>query len=270
MIKNKYLWYTFSAETLKRRIWNQISITQMSYAGTAGVSCSSAYLLYSWRNDSHSCCHSGWNSGARQIGVEWWETNIEKCFMFQSIADVDDVILFSHQKLPKTASHLTSIIDTLIAWKIKSNNILGRFEFISMNIPSCFWKLSQEYSLFTKYFGWALVNCHWALFTASFWSSHYNDVIMSRMVCQVTSFLIVCSTVCSGTDQRKHQSSASQVTGEFWAQRASNAEKISIWWGHHGSSDVTGGRQVTIWSGFFFIILWRNFAHVTTVTLFEI
>ena len=32
---------------------------------------------------------------------------------------------------------------------------------------------------------------------------------MSAMAPQITSVLIVCSTVCSGTDQRKHQSSAS-------------------------------------------------------------
>ena len=51
------------------------------------------------------------------------------------------------------------------------------------------------------------------------------------------------STVCSGTDQRKHQSSVSldcvreihrwSVTGEFPAQRVSNAENVSIWWRLH-------------------------------------
>ena len=40
----------------------------------------------------------------------------------------------------------------------------------------------------------------------------------------------------SGTDQRKHQSSASlafAVTGEFPTRRASNAESVSTWWCHH-------------------------------------
>ena len=37
---------------------------------------------------------------------------------------------------------------------------------------------------------------------------HYNDVIMSAMASQITSFAIVYSNVYSGTDQRKHQSSA--------------------------------------------------------------
>ena len=38
---------------------------------------------------------------------------------------------------------------------------------------------------------------------------HYNDVIMSAMAFQVISVSIVYSTVCSGADQRKDQSSAS-------------------------------------------------------------
>ena len=38
---------------------------------------------------------------------------------------------------------------------------------------------------------------------------HYSDVIMSAMTSQITGVRIVCSTVCTGADQRKHQSSAS-------------------------------------------------------------
>ena len=38
---------------------------------------------------------------------------------------------------------------------------------------------------------------------------HYDDVIMTTMVSQTTSFAVVYSIVYSGADQRKHQSSAS-------------------------------------------------------------
>ena len=38
---------------------------------------------------------------------------------------------------------------------------------------------------------------------------HYSDLIMSAMASQITGIATVCSTVCSGADQRKHQSSAS-------------------------------------------------------------
>ena len=59
------------------------------------------------------------------------------------------------------------------------------------------------------------------------------------MASQITGVTIVYSIVCSGADQRRHQSSIglcaenSQVTGEFPAQKASNAENVSIWWRHH-------------------------------------
>ena len=38
---------------------------------------------------------------------------------------------------------------------------------------------------------------------------HFNDVIMSPMVFEITRVSIVCSAVCSEADQRQHQSSAS-------------------------------------------------------------
>ena len=41
--------------------------------------------------------------------------------------------------------------------------------------------------------------------------SHYSDVIMSAMTSRITDVLIACSTVCSGTEQRIHQTSASLV-----------------------------------------------------------
>ena len=41
------------------------------------------------------------------------------------------------------------------------------------------------------------------------YSQHHSDVIMSAMTSQITSVSVVYSNVCSGADQRKHQSSAS-------------------------------------------------------------
>ena len=65
------------------------------------------------------------------------------------------------------------------------------------------------------------------------WPFHNNDVIMSAMACQITSPTIAYSTVYSGADQIKHQSSASlalwgEFTGDRWIppQRASNAESF--------------------------------------------
>ena len=72
--------------------------------------------------------------------------------------------------------------------------------------------------------------------------THYSDVIKSAMASQSTSLTIVYSTIYSGVDQRKHQSSTSlfegnsPVTGEFFAQMASNAENVSIWWRHYAAT----------------------------------
>ena len=72
---------------------------------------------------------------------------------------------------------------------------------------------------------------------------HYSDVIMSAMASQITGVSMVCSTVCLGADQRKHQTprhwplwgefTGDQVTGEFPSQWASNVEHVSVWWRHH-------------------------------------
>ena len=72
--------------------------------------------------------------------------------------------------------------------------------------------------------------------------THYSDVIMRAMASQITGVSIVCSTVCSCADQRKHQSSASlafvqgnpPMTDGFLSERANNAKNISILWRHHG------------------------------------
>ena len=70
--------------------------------------------------------------------------------------------------------------------------------------------------------------------------THYSDD-MSTMASQITGVLNVCSTVCSGADQKKNQSSASLafVKGESTAsQSTSNAENVSIWWRHHETQDT--------------------------------
>ena len=70
--------------------------------------------------------------------------------------------------------------------------------------------------------------------------SIWNQLVsLGVMASQITSLIIVYSTVYWGTDQRKHQSvtglcpGISPVTGEFPAQMSSNAENVSIWRRHH-------------------------------------
>ena len=70
---------------------------------------------------------------------------------------------------------------------------------------------------------------------------HYDDVIMSAMASQIISLTIVYSIVYTGTDQRKHEFSASLAFVRWihrWPvnsphERASGAKYVSIWWRHH-------------------------------------
>ena len=69
----------------------------------------------------------------------------------------------------------------------------------------------------------------------------YTSLQWAWRASQITNLKIAHSTFYSGADQRKHQqlcvtglcAGNSPVTGEFPAQRASNAENVSIWWRHH-------------------------------------
>ena len=75
---------------------------------------------------------------------------------------------------------------------------------------------------------------------------HYSDVIMSLMASQITSLIIVYSTVYSGADQRKHQSSTSLAFVLGIHQWPVNSPQNSphkgpvtqkmfrFWWRHHG------------------------------------
>ena len=63
---------------------------------------------------------------------------------------------------------------------------------------------------------------------------------MSAMVSQITDVSIVCSIVGSGTDEKASKLRVnglcavnSPVNSEFPAQKASDAENVSIWLSHH-------------------------------------
>ena len=89
---------------------------------------------------------------------------------------------------------------------------------------------------------------------------HYNAVTMSAMASQIASVSFVCLTVGSGPHQRKHQNSASLVFMQgihrwpvFPAQKASNAENVSIWWRHH----VNVSSLTILWP----LLFWETFKY---------
>ena len=62
----------------------------------------------------------------------------------------------------------------------------------------------------------------WICLRVKFMMSQYSDIIMSATASQCAGVSMVCSTVCSGADQRKHQSSGSlafvwkEFAGDRW------------------------------------------------------
>ena len=69
---------------------------------------------------------------------------------------------------------------------------------------------------------------------------HYKDIIMSAMAFQITNLTIVYSRLFGRRSKKTSKlrvtglsAGNSPVTGEFPAQRASDAENVSIWWRHH-------------------------------------
>ena len=91
---------------------------------------------------------------------------------------------------------------------------------------------------------------------------HYNDIIMGTIASQITSLASVYSAVWLGADQRKHKklcvpglcAGNSPETGEFPAQRASNAENVSIWWRHH-ACNIFFLRNFSVTS----LVLWQSY-----------
>ena len=106
---------------------------------------------------------------------------------------------------------------------------------------------------------------------------HYSDVIMSTIAFQMTGVLIVWPIVCSGTYQRKHQSSASMafVRGfHRWPvdsphKGPSNTGNVSIWWRHNESRSYLTGACVSMQlSCADSYQMWASYLKVNSVSIF--
>ena len=102
-------------------------------------------------------------------------------------------------------------------WKCLQNNTAilqnGRVVLKTYSSTKCpaslRWRILTTSSTYTLYM-YIYMDLHYLLLVNPEWTPyHYNDVVMSAMESQITSLTIVYSTVYSGADQRKHQSSAS-------------------------------------------------------------
>ena len=137
-----------------------------------------------------------------------------------------------------------------------------------MNTQSRFRLYCTRMSFYTKPVG---IQC-FCLFIIS--SLHYNDVIMSTMAsqnhlphdCLLNRLYRLISKKASKLRVTGLRARNSPVTGDFLAQRASNAENVSIWWRHHdllfktlSGSGVIGHGRTEPWLGkWLMCIMWHN------------
>ena len=95
---------------------------------------------------------------------------------------------------------------------ISLHNNLIRYQCGKAAIPRfnlCFWVKSKTRSIPYLQIDGLMQDCSISSVLAVKTLSHYRDIIISMMASQITGILLDQSTVFSGADQRKHQSSAS-------------------------------------------------------------
>ena len=127
------------------------------------------------------------------------------------------------------------------SWGWKMSEIITKLKFddfhskYAFNIVVCDWSPDSDKTSVSLRIWSQDVSGHSATSTRII---HYIDVIMATMASQITSLAVVYSIVYSGKENVKaprHWPLCREFTGagEFPAQRASNAEKVSICWRHH-------------------------------------
>ena len=146
-----------------------------------------------------------------------------KCFLFKSALEHGDFSPFLKLALYKCNIIIIIIIINVIMNAKASSHDLRRIASNQNHINTRNAPGYQQYSIFqhrtkgNRRLVLLKVNPWWQ--SASYTEDcrpderlcHNSDVIMSTMTSQVTGVSIVCSTISSGADQRKHQSSASQT-----------------------------------------------------------
>ena len=125
----------------------------------------------------------------------------------------------------------------VLNWCLAAFAISGMFPFV-IKYLEVYFNLSTSKSnlLVGMFIEWRCWNRH------QFGGNHYCDVIIGPMVSKITSLTILYSTVHSGADQRKHQSSASLAFVQGIHRWPVNSPHIwpvtrfffSIFWRHHG------------------------------------
>ena len=104
-----------------------------------------------------------------------------------------------NEQLRTTQEHQQGVRGDGLVW-LQNVNCLTTISFYSLEINGFVYQISVSILIVA----WCFMKfCDMVI------PQHYSDVIISVMASQITSVSFVCPSICSGADQRKHQSSAS-------------------------------------------------------------
>ena len=136
----------------------------------------------------------------------WFYLRNPRCKIHDTCLVTSEVILFSDQivLIASVSVAAVLILTTIYLGFYLKRLVISVFQLLWFIYTYYINDVDEDYehrSVFIS--NWFRVLCmKWKIL-------HYNDVIMSAMASQITSLTIVYSTVYSGADQWKHQSSAS-------------------------------------------------------------
>ena len=143
-----------------------------------------------------------WNSTQNILPIHW------KIWFLYNIEILWALRFKSSYAFLKRPPGLPNSQMCLIIYAVRINSRCYLILFVTMDI--------MQNRCFTISFSANSVKCSFIWICSTIWNTrlclpsyHYSDIIMNVMASQITSLTIVCSTVCSGAHQRKHQSSVS-------------------------------------------------------------
>ena len=183
---------------------------------------------------SHAIWQSTWLR-ASTIGHVWrfntftadrYICNI-KCVIFIAIIDILAIFYWINSMWkPKNLIHSKSILGKVMGWchHVPSHYLNWCWPNFHIATHKKLWYYAKSIFYLSIILWSVTINFRLSIIETIYWIAwfnilvitvhfHYNDIIMSAMASQITSFRIIYSTLYSGADQRKHQSSASLAFG---------------------------------------------------------
>ena len=170
----------------------------------------------------------------KYIGYTWWRHQMETFFAWLAICAGNSLVPGEFPAQRPVMRSFDIFFDLRLNKRLSKQSWCWWFETLSCPLwhhcnvsfnPTCQAENDIDMLMHVAFFRTALY-----IIAIKFCSKHYSDGNISAMAPQITAVPIVCSTVCSGAGQRKHQSSASlafvrATIGDMWIPLTKGQER---------------------------------------------